>query len=163
MTEWLGYLEHKTPYWLQDKSKNIGKGGYTIFAEKLGQFQGLPWCVTFIFSEHPKATYLGRPCSGVLTLILKAILRFRWRSVRYRPKKGDLIICRNILSKSPDHVGTVLYTAADTIASIDANTVDEAGRFMPYEGGCVSMRYRDCKDPRIVGYIKMGCSKYENL
>lgn len=154
MTEWLGYLEHATPERLLEFTENAGKGGYTIFGELTG-LQGLPWCATFVFAVHPNAKRLGRPCSGVVTLARRMILRQRWRKRSYLPKRGDLIFLRNSPSGLIDHCGIVEICDGSTVASIEGNAVDPSGVFRPDQGGAVARRERQRGDPRIVGYANM--------
>lgn len=158
---WNGYLEHRSPFDLQDFTANTGKGNCTIFAEMVYQRTGkylqfLPWCVTFIFAvyEHPRR--LGKPCAGVSTLRRRMVLRGKWRGIKYRAKRNDLIFCRNLPGGAIDHVGIVLWADDQHVVSIDGNTVDPTGVFEPSDGGAVAIRKRSLSDWHIAGYAKLG-------
>ena len=158
ITRWIGYLEHVSADCLAEYQENVGKGGYTIFAkivrERYGvDFQGIPWCVTFVFAVHPGN--LGKPCTGVWTLARRMIRRGRWRRKTYQPRPGDLIFCRNNPQEVVGHVGIVERVYGEYVISIDGNTVDPTGHFDPHEGGAVERRVRHKSDWHIVGYAQI--------
>ena len=160
-TGWVGYLEHATPKKLGIFTANPGKGGYTIFAQMLRDrygvdFQGKPWCTTFIFAVHPNAGVLGPPCLGVRELARRMLLTGRWRGRHYVPKPGDLIFCRNHWWERIGHCGIVIEADDKTVTSIDGNTVDPSGVFSPLDGGAVAMRVRRRDDWKIAGYAAIG-------
>ena len=170
MLEWIGYLEHKTNKHLNDFNTNVGKGGFTIFADivynKYGFYcQGVPWCVTFIFAVHPGLSWynIGSPCTGVNQMIKQAAYRLRLRGIHYQPKAGDIILCRNNTYGNIDHVGIVIEIKNSIIYTLDGNTVDFTGHFSSIDGGCVAIRQRHIKDSHIAGYIKIGGLKSEDL
>lgn len=155
--KWVGYLEHKSPERLGYFTENVGKGYCTIFAAMLWESQrvnlmGLPWCATFVFAVHPARGKLGKPCPGVLTLARRMILRGRWRGRRYRPKRNDIIFCRNREGGGIEHCGIVESCDGISVTSIDGNSVDASGVFSPEQGGAVARRTRKMTDPHIVGY-----------
>lgn len=156
--QYAGYLEHQDLKALHEPRSNIGKGGYTIFSEivktKYGvDFQGKSWCTTFIFAVHPGI--FGKPCTGVNTLARRVICHLRWRKRSYCPRYGDLIFLRNNSKEIVGHVGIVLGVNEQIVRSIEGNTVDFSGIFSPEQGGAVSIRERDRRDPHIVGYASM--------
>lgn len=158
--QWAGYLEHATAENLDLFTANAGKGGCTIFAEMLKEqygidFHGRSWCVTFVFAVHEKVRKLGKPCSGVLTLARRMIIRMRWRRRKYRPKRGDLVFTRNKPEEIIGHVGIVLDADDSNVISIEGNSVDETGAFPSELGGAVSIRKRNRSDQHIVGYAKI--------
>jgi len=123
--------------------------------QKFGvDYQKYSWCVTFIFAVHPKPRV--KPCMGVRLLARRLILRGRWRKRKYTPKRGDLIFTRNNKQEIIGHCGIVLSADKDTVVSIEGNTIDTSGVFLPEEGGAVAIRIRNRKDWHIVGYAKMG-------
>ena len=145
-SEWIGYLE-------PERNK-------TIFADmvykKYGiNFQGIPWCVVFIFAVHPKASKLGKPCSGINSLIKKAVLRFRWRGRSYAPKPGDLLFLRGDKNEIASHVEIVEDFDGDYITSIGGNAIDMSNHYPPEYGGAVTERFRDIQDNKIIGFCKM--------
>lgn len=156
--QYTGYLEHKDSHDLSDPKSNVGKGGYTIFSEmvktKYGiDYQGKSWCTTFVFAVHPGI--FGKPCTGVITLVRRVIRHLRWRRRSYCPRYGDLIFLRNNTNEIVGHVGIVLDVRDQIVRSIEGNTVDYSGIFMPQQGGAVSIRERHKQDPHIVGYASM--------
>lgn len=159
MERWSGYLEHASNNKLEAPRENVGKGGYTIFADIVKQrfgvdYQGHSWCVTFVFAVHPKLPV--KPCMGVRLLARRLILRGRWRKRKYVPKRGDLIFTRNNREEIVGHCGIVLSADDDIVISIEGNTIDASGTFLPEEGGAVAIRTRKRVDWHIVGYAKTG-------
>ncbi|MCC8164513.1 MAG: CHAP domain-containing protein [Lachnospiraceae bacterium] len=123
-------------------------------------FQGVPWCMTFIFAVFIQ-TYgyeetvkiLGRPWPGTRTVARRMRRHGRWREPDYIPSPGDLIFL------APDgrisHAGIVEAVRGGQVISIDGNTVDPYGRIPAERGGAVARRERPIGDPWIVGYSDM--------
>ena len=161
MIEWEGYLEHQSEELLGIYTANIGKGGCTIFAEMVRQntgydFQGKPWCVTFIFAVHPTLQQLITPCAGVKHLFRQLLLKKRIKTKKYIPKYGDIIFLRNNKKEFVGHVGIVIDVVDNKIISIEGNTVDMSKHFNIEDGGAVTIRMRDKKDKKIVCYAAIG-------
>ena len=135
-SKWVGYTEPEA--------------NRTVFAEMVQNdsgmdFQGKPWCVIFIYAVHPDAIKLGRPCSGIYTLLRKVVLRLRWRGRGYAPKCGDLVFLRNSMDEIAGHVEIVEDYDGDLLTSIGGNTL----------GGRVARKFRDIQDWRIIGFAVM--------
>lgn len=161
LNDWEGYLEHKSEQSLGVYRANVGKGGYTIFADMVRResgknFQSLPWCVTFVFAVHPNRRCLGEPCAGIRTLWRRMKLRGLARGRDYLPKPGDLIFCKTGLFKRLGHCGIVTRVDRGTVTSIDGNTVDPSATFKPSEGGAVAYRIRNLNSKVIYGYAEIG-------
>lgn len=166
-TKWIGYLEHKDGGSLGLYSVNVGKGGYTAFAEIVRQkcgrnLQGLPWCAIFVYAcfvnvygcERVKKLF-GRPHAGTRVLVRRMRRRGLWRDADYTPAVGDVIFLAND-GKRLDHCGIVVYVDHETVSSVDGNTVDPSGIFTELEGGAVALRERQLTDKRIIGYGMTG-------
>ena len=159
--EWVGYLEHQDGHLLGIYTANVGKGGYTIFAQMLcerysARLWGLPWCAVFVHAIIDQPDLLGRPHAGTRVLQRRMKRRRFWRGRNYRPQPGDLIFCSNARSNRVDHVGIVESLDGETVSSIEGNTVDPTGVFAPEQGGAVARRIRRLDDPIIVGYAAIG-------
>lgn len=164
---WIGYLEHKSAKFLGMYRSNVGKGGYTAFAENVRQkckrnLQGLPWCAVFVYSCFATAygrewtkMHLGRPHAGTRVLARRMRRKRLWRGTDYTPVKGDIIFLAND-GKHLDHCGIVAEVDSESVTSIDGNTVDDSGVFAEIEGGAVALRERALTDKRIIGYGTTG-------
>jgi hypothetical protein len=153
-SDFVGYLEHRTPERLHEFTENPGKGGYTIFGAAAG-LQGLPWCATFVHAVLNRPDVLGRPHPGCRVLARRMKRKGLWRSKDYTPKPGDLIFLANN-GKRIDHCGIVESCDGSTVTSIEGNAVDPSGVFRPEQGGAVARRTRALTDPRLVGYAAIG-------
>lgn len=144
-SEWVGYLEPE---------RNQTVFGEMVLKRYGTDYQGLPWCVVFVFAVHPKARCLGKPCAGITSLIRKVAVRFRWRGRCYKPRRGDLVFLR-CGDEIASHVEIVEDFDGDYLTSIGGNAVDPSGYYPPDYGGAVARRFRDIQDNRIVGFCKM--------
>lgn len=160
---WLGYLEHQNERLLGVYTANIGKGGYTIFADIVWQaggqnFQRLPWCAVFVYAIYLQALgwnetiqLLGYPCAGTRVLACRMHKTGQWRGREYIPEPGDIIFLSST-GKHIDHCGIVEHIDGDTVVCIDGNTVDPLKRFPPEQGGAVARRTRYLDDEHIFGF-----------
>lgn len=166
-TRWIGYLEHKDMHLIGLYRENAGKGGYTAFAELVRQqcrrnLQGVPWCAVFVhwcfvsvYGRNGAKSLLGRPHAGTRVLARRMRRKGWWRDATYTPEVGDIIFLANN-GERIDHCGIVTEIDAETVTSIDGNTVDPSGVFTEEEGGAVALRKRQLNDPRIIGYGRIG-------
>lgn len=159
--KWLGYLEHSSPDMLGVYTANTGKGGYTIFSDIISSnyrwrnFQGLPWCATFIHAVFIEALgkdnareLLGKPHPGTKVLYR----RFkRNNKLINKPTKGDIVFLTNE-SGLVEHCGIVICVENDKIITIEGNATDSSGIFKKHEGGAVVQRVRELTDPKIICY-----------
>lgn len=159
---WLGYLEHWDRRLLGVYAANVGKGGYTVFADMAGLPQGLPWCATFVHAVYGQAlgaeearALLGRPHPGTRVLERRLRRSVRWRGREYISSPGDIILLSPGRDGRVGHCGIVETVDGQIVTSIDGNTVDPDGRFPPELGGTVARRTREMNDPVIVGYGEM--------
>lgn len=164
---WVGYLEHKDLKRIGIYRSNIGKGGYTVFAEIVRQtckrnLQGLPWCAVFVYScfaavygREGTKSILGRPHAGTRVFVRRLKRKGMWRGTDYTPVKGDIIFLAND-GKRLDHCGIVAEVDGESVTSIDGNTVDPSGVFEEVQGGAVALRKRSLTDARIIGYGTTG-------
>lgn len=157
--DYIGYLEHASPALLGLPTENAGKGGYTIFAQMLGCFQGMPWCAVFVhamyreqFGREQAERMLGKPQAGVRQLARRMKLSGRWRGRDYTPKPWDIVFCSDRSDHRLTHCGIVERLEDRTVISIEGNTVDPSGVFQPEQGGAVARRCRETDDVRIIGY-----------
>lgn len=160
--QYIGYLEHATRNALELPTANPGKGGYTIFAEMIKvtqhrNLQRVPWCATFVHAVINRPDLLGKAHPGVRVLQRRMQRKKYWRDKSYAPLYGDLIFLSNQGTAQVDHCGIVLYTVYGIVVSVEGNTVDPSGFFLPEDGGAVAMRVRQITDPKIVGYASIGC------
>ena len=158
-SDWVGYLEHKSPDLLWHFTANYGKGGYTIFGKMIEEtqrvnLQGLPWCATFVHAVINRPDLLGKAHPGTRVLARRMKRKGLWRDLSYKPKQGDLIFLANY--KRIDHIGIVESADETTVTSIDGNTHDPVGRFAFEEGGTVQRITRERTDPRIKGFAEIG-------
>ena len=157
---WLGYCEHQSPVDLWSYESNTGKGGYTAIAERLRMltgknFQGLPWCATFLclcFWEAGMGDRIGKPHPGTRKLARRLRRKKKLHGREYIPLPGDVIFCGVFRI---GHCGIVIACDGVTVTSIDGNTVDPQGRFKPIEGGVVAERTRLLTDPVIRCYASL--------
>lgn len=160
VTRWVGYLEHKSPQLLGIPTANVGKGGYTIFAQMIWDTQhinlmGLPWCAVFVHAVINRPDLLGRAHPGTKVLYRRMRRRGFLRDKTYIPTLGDLVFCAND-GQNIDHVGIVLSCDDDWVTSIDGNSVDPFKYFNEKQGGAVSVRRRWVTDKRIIAYAAIG-------
>lgn len=159
--KYVGYLEHSTNDLLGVYQVNTGKGGCTIFAYIISRayrwrnFQGLPWCATFVHSVFIEALgrekareLIGKPNPG--TKVLYRRLR-RKGKLTNEPKAGDVIFLTNG-SGNVEHCGIVVCVDSDSVITIEGNTVDPNGVFKEYEGGAVAQKVRKLTDSKIICY-----------
>lgn len=164
--KWIGYLEHLTPDLLGVYRANVGKGGYTVFADTVARyyrwrnFQGLPWCATFVHAVFIEAlgkgdahNLLGKPHPGTRVLARRMRRRGRYRGRGYIPNRGDLVFLTN--GDGINHVGIVEYADTEYVYSVEGNTTDPDGTFEAKQGGAVALRLRPHGDPAIVGYAAL--------
>ena len=159
--KYIGYLEHWNDDLIGVFGANVGKGGHTIFAHHIRRaypwrnFNGVPWCATFVHSVFLEALgkqrareLLGKPHPGTRVLLK----RFRRRGMLTdRPRQGDLIFLTNGSGRA-DHCGIVVEVEPDRVITIEGNTTDPTGIFQPHEGGAVAQRVRRLDDPAILCY-----------
>ena len=160
---WVGYLEHKDGHFLGLPQQNVGKGGYTAFAEYVRQeggrnLQGLPWCAVFVYAVYlrvlgKKATrkLIGRPHARARNLAWAVKRRKLWVDYSRDADVGDIIFLSND-GKHIDHCGIVVEKGYQTITSIEGNAVDDTGHFDRADGGAVSLRKRHTCESCIMGY-----------
>ena len=154
---WVGYCEHNSPALLNVFDANIGKGGYTIFAQMIfdkyrRRLWGLPWCAVFVHAVVNRPDLLGKPHPGTRVLARRMRRAGLWRGRDYTPCPGDIIFLSNSRTKRIDHCGIIESCDGDYETSIEGNARDDAGRFQPQEGGVVARRTRELTDTLIVGY-----------
>jgi hypothetical protein len=165
--KWIGYLEHQTNDLLGVYTANIGKGGYTIFAEivksyyRWREFSGLPWCAIFVHAvcletlgKDKARSLLGKPHAGTRTLARRIERKGMIRNKDYIPKANDLVFLHNGDGKI-SHVGIVEGVDDDILISIEGNTVDPSGHFPKDYGGAVAQRRRKLTDDAIVCYAEI--------
>lgn len=162
-TKWLEYLEHRDNCFIGLYNVNVGKGGYTVFAEIVRQIckrnlQGLPWCAVFVYAVFLKAygkektkALFGRPHASTRSFLRAMKHRGRFKDNTYTPRVGDIIFLANVGLKI-DHCGIVAMVDGNNVICIDGNTVDPSGHFEPKQGGAVAYRTRRIDDIRIKGY-----------
>jgi len=160
LTDWIGYCEHKSMDRLHEFDENVGKGGYTVFAQMIWarqhrNMQGLPWCATFVHAVIDRPDVLGKAHPGSRVLMRRMKRRGLWRDKTYTPEPMDLVFCAND-RKRVDHVAIVEWSDGDTVSSIDGNSHDDKGRFAWQDGGVVTRCIRDISDPIIIGYAATG-------
>lgn len=161
---YVGYLEHETADLLGVYRANPGKGGYTIFADKVSRhyrwrnFQGIPWCAVFVFAVYLEAVgkeaekLLGKPHPGTRVLARRFRRRKMLRDKTYHPKAGDIIFLSNFNNEEIGHVGIVVETDEKMVYSVEGNTIDPSGVFEREDGGAVALRGREFSNPAIVCY-----------
>lgn len=161
---WVGYLEHKDGYFLGLPQQNVGKGGYTAFAEYVRHeggrdLQGLPWCAVFVYAVYlrvlgKKATrkLIGRPHARARNLAWAVKRRKLWADYCKDASVGDIVFLSND-GKRIDHCGIIVETdGGQNIVSIEGNARDDSGHFERDYGGAVAERRRHCCDWQIMGY-----------
>lgn len=158
-SDFVGYLEHKSPDRLNEFTENVGKGGCTIFASMIMKSQKvnlmhLPWCSTFVHAIINRPDILGKAHPGCRVLVRRMKHKKLWVDTDYIPTVGDLVFYAN--NKRIDHVGIVEYCDGKMILSIEGNAIDDTGHFKSTEGGIVAKRIRSLTDPKIKGYAKIG-------
>ena len=165
--KYIGYLEHQSNDLLGIFTKNVGKGGCTIFAAMIQKhyrfrnFSGLPWCATFAHAVCIEAVgkkkareLLGKPHPGTRVLARRMRRKGRLMAVDYIPQPGDLIFLHNGDGRI-SHCGIVDRLEGDTVISIEGNTVDPSGTFPAEKGGAVAVRTRKKTHPAIVAYGRL--------
>ena len=159
---WDGYLEHHSKTLLGVYTANIGKGGYTVFADMIlkrcgRNLQGVPWCAVFVHAVINRIDLLGKPHAGTKVLMRRMKRRGYWRGRTYVPQAGDLLFCGfDKEHRAIRHVGIVLSVKDGDVISIEGNTVDPSGHFAPDEGGAVALRRRRLDEPILFGYGAIG-------
>ena len=165
--KWVGYLEHLTEDNLWAPTENVGKGGCTIFASIVRHYypwrnyMRLPWCTTFVYAVFLDAYgkvqachLLGKPHPGVRVLARRLKRHHAIRDTDYRPQCGDLIFLTND-GRRIGHVGIVVDTTDTEVVSVEGNTVDPSGVFLPKDGGAVAIWHRSFADQKIVCYAHL--------
>lgn len=161
-TIWIGYLEHATDKDLEYFQKNIGKGGFTIFAKMLmatqrRNLQELPWCATFVHAVINRPDILGKAHPGCRVLERRMKRKKYWREPEdYTPMRGDIVFYSNSKTKYVDHCGFVEAYDGTQLVTINGNGPDDEGHFGVDEGGCVCRLTYAASDPKIVGYAAIG-------
>lgn len=168
--KYIGYLEHRDTDLLGSYTANAGKGGCTIFADRIARhyrwrnFMGLPWCATFVHAVYIEALgrdtarkLLGKPHPGTRVLARRMGRRGLLRGRGCIPCPGDLIFLTNGDGRI-SHCGIVQYADGAYVYTIEGNTTDPGGRFDARQGGAVALRERRADDPAIMKYA---CIKEE--
>jgi len=166
---YVGYLEHEDADLLQIPTANVGKGGFTVFADMIARsyrwrvFQGLEWCAVFVhavfleaYGKPEAARLLGKPWPGTRTLAKRFQRSGRYRDKTYQPAPGDIIFLTSCPTGKISHCGIVTAFDGVTVSTIEGNTIDPSGRFPPQEGGAVAAHERPVGDRKIIGYGAVG-------
>lgn len=161
---WVGYLEHQDSAFLGLKDVNVGKGGYTVFADHVRRegkrnLQGVPWCAVFVYSVvlrvlGRKATrkLLGRPHARARNLMWAMRLRGLYKPYFRDARVGDIVFLAND-GVHIDHCGIIAEIhGIEKFTSIEGNARDESGHFERDYGGSVATRQRHCCDSQVMGY-----------
>lgn len=168
---WIGYMEHKDERLLRMYTANVGKGGYTVFADMIRRqggwnLSGVPWCATFIHAVYGAAfgarmarKLLGYPHPGTRVLARRMRRKGFWRGKDYIPSPGDVVFLSPNRDGKIGHCGIVESVEDGIVVSIDGNTVDPSGHFSPKDGGAVARRERRFEDEIIIGYGAMPFNK----
>lgn len=154
-----GYLEKKTPEYLDDKTKNAGSNNYTKYwRDVYPRYQGSYWCLCYIIWIFQKA--FGNESAKNLLLMSQGLTfscsalveRFKKvnRFYKTNPLPGDLVIFSDSTGKIA-HVGLVISTKSGLVTS-EGNTSSEKG-VVP-NGGCVRSKKYSLTYNRIVGYCR---------
>lgn len=150
--KWVGYLEKKSNYQLEDYTANAGTGNYTVFG-KWYPMQAQPWCASFVSYVAEKA---GIPTSIIpkhasCTVGVNWFKQHgRWRSRQgYTPQIGDIIYF-SYNGTSPAHVGIVYNVDASKVYTIEGNT--SGGSTLIDNGGGVARKSYPLTYIKILGY-----------
>ena len=166
----VGYLEKKTPEYLDSKTKNAGNNNYTKYARDLnekgkgrgllnGNKQGQDWCAVFqiwIICEAcdwdldkvRKVLCLdGSADEGASAASVTYMKRYFKAKGRYdkNPKEGDLICFNTDKDSGLEHIGRVRKVTATMIYTTEGNTKKDG------KGGVWEKSYKR-NDPKIDGY-----------
>ena len=165
--KWVGYLEHRSLEDIGFYSRNVGKGGYTIFAIIIWRdyrwriFHELPWCATFVhavfleaYGKEKARQLLGKPHPGTRVLARRFKRKGQLMDRDYLPSTGDIIFLHNGDGRI-SHCGIVEKADSCFVMTIEGNTVDPTGHFSVDQGGAVAIRRRKLTDPAIVCYGKI--------
>ncbi|MDD6484879.1 MAG: CHAP domain-containing protein [Clostridiales bacterium] len=162
--KWVGYLEKKSDYKLEDFTANAGSANYTIFAKKYcdygfgaySVYQGAPWCamaVTVIFYDalgFDRAKKIIDPYAYCPSGVNHWKSRGRWHSGAsgYVPKPGDVIFFSD--GSVASHTGIVYKTAGGMVYTYEGNTSSASG--VVANGGSFEAKCYAIGAKRILGY-----------
>ena len=162
--KWLGYLEKKSDYKLEDLTANAGEGNYTVFARSYCEYgfgaysvyQGAPWCamaVTVIFYDalgYDRAKKIIEPFAYCPSGVNHWKSKGRWhsRTSGYIPKPGDVIFFAS--GYTAVHTGIVYKVADGNVYTYEGNTSSASG--FVANGGCFRSKSYDLSNTRKLGY-----------
>lgn len=162
----VGYLEKKTPEYLDDKTKNAGYNNYTKYArdmhDEIGTpfIDGYPWCCTFtqwLFVKAYGKNEAKKLLKGWTAYCPTAVSYFKQMGAYYKsnPQKGDFIFFLDIYGEQ-GHVGIVYDVDDKYVYTIEGNTSPDSG-VIPNGGGVHKKTY-SLNYSKIDGY---GRPKYD--
>ena len=146
----VGYLEKKTPEYLDDKIKNAGYNNWTKYARDLHDWVGSPfvdgyaWCQSFIMWIYYKAfgkEEAKKLLGGWTAYCPTGALYFKQRGQYYKsdPQKGDIIYFLDS-DGTQGHVGIVTDADDTYVYTIEGNTSPDSG-VVPNGGGVHKKTY----------------------
>lgn len=172
--KWVGYLEKKSDYMLEDFTANAGSNNYTIFAKKYcnygfgayNVYQPSAWCaeyVTVVFYDALGYNTAGKIIQGFAYCpygvnYWKSIGRWHDRS-GYTPQPGDVIFFQS--SGVASHTGIVYKVSGNTVYTYEGNT-SSGSEVIPNGGACCAKSY-SISNSRILGYGNPNWALIENV
>lgn len=156
----VGYLEKKSPKYLNSKTKNAGYNNYTKYGKAYGM-NGVYWCCEFAWWCHYKA-FGGSNYreDGTIKTAACESMRQRFKKIgRYdkTPKKGDYIFFKTKTTDTVSHhIGLVYKVTSSRVYTIEGNT--NAGGGLERNGGGVAKKSYPRSYAHIMGY---GHPKYD--
>lgn len=151
-TKELGYLEKKSPQYLNSKTKNAGYNNYTKYGRDYG-WNGVYWCCQFAWWCHQKAFGSNYTKNGTIKTAGCDAMMAQFKNLgRFNktPKVGDFIFFETNRPGHSDHIGIVVNVNSSTVYTIEGNT--NAGNTVEPNGGGVVKKSYSRSYSRILGY-----------